>query len=373
MTLPVPILLLARQLALGGCERDLTKLALTIDRRKFSPHVACFHEGFRAAEIRSSGVPVTRFDISSFHDLSTLTGLTQFKTYVRQHAIRLVHAYDLPTSIFAASAGRYSRLPAIVTSNLGHRELFSRKVRFLAQLSDRLAHRIVVNCAAMRRHLIDDEQVPDSKIFVSHNGFMPEFFHPSRPNESPWRPPQFSPTDLILGTVCVLRPEKNIPLLMRSFADLRPQHPHLKLLIVGSGSLDHELPALARQLGIDTHTHFEPARQDVERCYRALDIFALTSYSEAFPNGVLEAMASGCATVATRVGGIPELITDGETGFLFPNQDQATLTAKLQLLIADPVLRRRLAANAAQHALSRFTMQQYCQRMEAFYASLLSS
>ena len=367
--MPEPILLMVRELAVGGgCERDLTKLALTIDRQKFTPHVACFHEGYRADEIRAAGLPVTRFPVRSFRDRSFVTGMVQFQRYTRQHRIRLVHAYDLPTSIFASAAGRWSRLPAIVSSHLGHRDLFPRKDRLLAKMADRLSHRIVVNCEAMRHNLTHLEGVPPAKIFLSHNGFMPEVFHPAPPA---WRPPQFTPQDLIIGSVCVLRHEKNLPLLLRSFREL--SHPSLKLLIVGSGALEQELKALANELGIAARTHFEPARQDVERWYRAMDIFVLPSYSEAFPNAVLEAMASGCATVASAVGGIPELITEGENGLLFTNQDQPHLTRQLTRLLNDPALRQRLARNAAQATLANFTMRHYCQRMEAFYTGLLAS
>ncbi len=366
---------MVRELAVGGgCERDLTKLALTIDRAHFTPHVGCFHEGYRAEEIRAAGIPVFRFPVRSFRDASLLAGIRQFKHYTRQHGIRLVHAYDLPTSIFASLAGRFSRLPAVITSHLGHRELVSSKDRYLGRLSDRLAHRVVVNCEAMRRNLTDDEGVAVEKIFLSHNGFMPEVFHPASAQEPKWRPARFTPQDLIIGTVCVLRLEKNLPLLLRSFADLRQRHPNLplQLLIVGSGALEQELPALAQRLGIASHTTFEPARKDVERWYRAMDIFVLPSFSEAFPNAVLEAMASGCATVASDVGGIPELIADGDTGLLFTNRDQDALSAQLGRLALDPSLRQRLGSHAARSVLSRFTMRHYCERMEMFYAAMLT-
>ncbi len=373
--MPEPILLMVRELAVGGgCERDLTKLALTIDRTRFEPHVACFHEGYRAEEIRAAGVPVSRFNVRSFRDRSLFTGISQYRRYVTEKGIRLVHAYDLPTSIFVSIAGRLSRTPVIVTSHLGHRELVSTKDRMLGRLSDRLSHRIVVNCDAMRQNLVQDENVAERKIFLSYNGFMPSVFHPARSPQERWRPPQFTPQDLLIGTVCVLRLEKNIPLLLRSFADLRRMQPSvpLKLLVVGSGALEQELQVLAAELGIAADTTFVPARQDVERWYRALDIFVLPSFSEAFPNAVLEAMASGCATVATRVGGIPELITHGETGLLFENRSQSDLTAQLHRLVGDPALRAQLGANASHLTLSRFTMQHYCDRMETFYSDLLS-
>ncbi len=87
---PWPVLLMVRELNLGGCERDLTKIALGLDRTLFEPHVGCFHpEGFRMAELQAGGVPVVRFPVTSFGSLSAFTAASQLGDYMRRHRIRL--------------------------------------------------------------------------------------------------------------------------------------------------------------------------------------------------------------------------------------------------------------------------------------------
>jgi glycosyltransferase involved in cell wall biosynthesis len=107
--------------------------------------------------------------------------------------------------------------------------------------------------------------------------------------------------------------------------------------------------------------------------FRKIDIFVLPSVSESFPNALLEAMASGCACVATRVGGIPELIEDNRSGLLFANGDAGALAAHLDRLLKDTALRRQLGTAAAARARAEFPVNAYCRRMEALYDTLLTS
>ena len=103
---PYPILLLARELGIGGCERDLAKLALGLDRTKYIPHAGCFREGFRAPELREAGIPITLFPVTSFVNASLWKGAWALRTYVRRHGIVLVHGFDVPGSIFGGLVGR---------------------------------------------------------------------------------------------------------------------------------------------------------------------------------------------------------------------------------------------------------------------------
>ncbi len=102
-----------------------------------------------------------------------------------------------------------------------------------------------------------------------------------------------------------------------------------------------------------------------------MDVFALPSRSEGFPNAALEAMASGCAVAASAVGGVPELIDDGRTGLLFAPGDEAGLEQRLACLAENAALRRRLGEAAAAEAATRFSMEAAAARMQSFYESLL--
>ena len=100
MPQPWPLLLLVRELDLGGCERDLSKVALGLDRSRFDPHVGCFHpEGFRGEELRAAGVPVVQLPVRSFRSWSVLAGARRLAEYVARHGIRLVHSFDTPMNL----------------------------------------------------------------------------------------------------------------------------------------------------------------------------------------------------------------------------------------------------------------------------------
>ena len=122
---------------------------------------------------------------------------------------------------------------------------------------------------------------------------------------------------LVVGVVCVLRPEKGLETLLDAFAEVHAIEPGLKLAIVGSGPCLPDLQERARALGIIERCVFEPATPRVADWLRGIDIFVLPSLSEALSNSLMEAMACGCTVAASRVGGNPELVAHGETGMPF--------------------------------------------------------
>src|SRR6185295_14850716 len=139
------------------------------------------------------------------------------------------------------------------------------------------------------------------------------------------------------------RPEKSLATLVEAFAEVLKHDPRLKLLLVGDGPVKEQVRQHVRELGIHASTVFQPATRDVPRWMRSIDIFVLPSLFEAFSNALMEAMASGCAVVASNVGGNPELVTDHETGLLYPAADTAALAERLTELINNAELRARLA------------------------------
>jgi glycosyltransferase involved in cell wall biosynthesis len=116
---------------------------------------------------------------------------------------------------------------------------------------------------------------------------------------------------------------------------------------------------------------FVPATSQVATWLCAIDIFVLPSLSEAFSNSLMEAMACGCCTVATNVGGNPELVRNGETGLTFEAGDSAGLGEVLQALIENEALRKRLAAAGAEFVSRRFSSRVSAERMAQIYAELI--
>jgi glycosyltransferase involved in cell wall biosynthesis len=365
---PVPVLMTVRELHYGGIERDITKIALLLDRQRFVPHVATYQiGGMRFEELSRGGISVLHIPMTSLKSPSAITSAIRLRKYIRTKGIQLVHAFDT-TAVFVVPIARALRVPAVLSSTLGDRKLLDRRSHRQMRWTDSLVDAAVVNCEAMRRHLADDENFPLDKIELCYNGLATNEFFPAEVS----RPAVLSEASLVIGTVCVLRPEKALPLLQEAFAQVLHLDPRMKLLIVGSGP---ELPNLqqnAAKLGIAGASVFVPATRDVAAWMRSMDIFVLPSYSEAFSNSLLEAMACGRATVGSRVGGTPELTgANEERGLLFESGSAGDLALKLSALIADANLRRTLGSRAARFVRERLTIEIAAERIAAIYEAML--
>jgi glycosyltransferase involved in cell wall biosynthesis len=188
------------------------------------------------------------------------------------------------------------------------------------------------------RQLAEQDGVPPSMLRLAYNGLDTRVFRREGERvELPWG----DEAAAVIGTVCALRPEKGLHILMEAFRKVKATRRGVKLVIVGSGPMLADLEA-----GGDADCHFQPAERNVAPWLRAMDIFVLPSLSEALSNSLMEAMGCGCCPVASDTGGNPELVTDGETGLLFPVADAEALAARLALLLDQPAYRRRLAAQA---------------------------
>lgn len=362
------VLLMVRELGLGGSERQAAEIARALDRERFEAHVGCFRpDGFRVDDLRNAGIDVVEFPVRSFVGPSAISGAMAFGRYVRQYGIELVHSFDHPSNLFAVPAARAYGVPRVLSSQRAHRELAPGVGRHLARLTDQMADAIVVNCLSVKRQLMEQEKVPESRIRLCYNGLDTAVFRCQR---GP-RPEALEKACLVIGVVCALRPEKNLDVLVRAFAAVRDLRPGLMLAIVGSGPERDGLVALAGELGIADQCHFEPATGRVSEWLRGIDVFVLPSRSEAFSNSLMEAMATGCCAVASDTGGNPELIERGRTGLLFKPGDPGALAECLRLALENDALRHRLSQAGAERIHTGFSLQAAARAMGAIYDSVL--
>jgi glycosyltransferase involved in cell wall biosynthesis len=142
---------------------------------------------------------------------------------------------------------------------------------------------------------------------------------------------------------------------------------------VGDGELREELRQLAATLGVSDRCHFVGFQTDPAPFYDAMDVFALTSRSEGMPLAVLEAWAAGLPVVASRVGGVPELVNPGVNGLMFEGDDEGALTAALRDLLSDPAMARRLGDAGRLLAESSYSLRRMAEEYQRHYLELLSS
>ncbi len=215
----------------------------------------------------------------------------------------------------------------MVTSQLSYRSMYPAWQRAALRLTDWLSHRIVTNSKAVGESLRRSAGFPGDKLYLCYNGVDASNFYPG----PGIRVPEFDGAPLIIGAVCVMRPEKRIDWLLEAFAEVSRTQPGLRLLLVGSGPETPRLLDLRNRLGLSGICHFEPSQPNAADWMRGIDIFVNASSIESFPNAVLEAMACGCCVIGSNVGGIPELITHGEDGLVFESASRADLTAAIRL------------------------------------------
>jgi glycosyltransferase involved in cell wall biosynthesis len=359
----VPVLLLVRELGVGGTERQLVETARFLQRERFAPYVGCFRpDGPRRAELESAGVPILHLQMRSFLSTELVSGASQLLGHIRRYHIQVVHSFDAPMNVFAVPVAKFAGVPAVISSQRGHRDLTGDWTKRCLRVSDRLTDAVVVNCDAMRRYLVEDEGVAPAKIRICYNAVDVERYR-RQATDSPW------PGRLVIGVVCALRPEKGLDTLVRAFAKLPAED--AVLAVVGSGPEESRLRALASQLGISERCHFEPATTAVAKWLSRIDIFVLPSRTEALSNALMEAMACSCCAIASNVGGNPELIDDGENGLLFDVDNVAQLTSQLTALLTDPARRQRMASAAAAKMATHFTYSKAAATMQEIYESVL--
>jgi glycosyltransferase involved in cell wall biosynthesis len=257
----------------------------------------------------------------------------------------------------ASAAGRLTGLPSIA------------HVRALnTAFCYRWATRVIAVSHAVKQHLVDQGMNPD-RIDVVYNGVDPErYYLPCTPAEARGRLglPQRGP---IVGVIAHLTAKKGHAVFLEAFGAIASKHPETIALFLGEGEERSSLEAQVRRLGLDGRVLFAGFQPDVLPYYAAMDVVALPSIDgEGLPRALLEGGLLRRATIGTRLSGVPEIIRDGESGFIVPVGDAAALAENLDRLFGDQVLRERMGNSAHDFIAATFTVEAMVAGVMASYA-----
>jgi glycosyltransferase involved in cell wall biosynthesis len=287
--------------------------------------------------------------------------LRAFAKWCRTVGARLIHTCDVYANIFglpsAALAGvdvRIGNRRDVLIPDMSWALLASQRLAY------RAAHVVVANAGAAAAQL-GREGVPAAKIRIIANGVDCGAFAP-RSSGTPLRR---------VVMVANLREEKGHDTLIAAAPRILAVHPGVQFLIVGDGPLRAGLAERVSALGLERSFEFTGERHDVPALLSASDVFVLPSRSEASPNGLIEAMAAGLPIVASRVGGIPELVESGVSGVLIDPDRPATLADALLDLIERPDWARSLGRAARDRAVERHSFERMVGEFERLYLAEL--
>lgn len=346
----------------GGQERRILSEMTGMAERGHHVILSTRSHAKLVAKARAAGIEVVELPFSGKFDLSTILPLARL---IRRKDIDIVSTHsgtDSWVGAFAAKLGK-ARLVRTRHLNLPLRRHWYNIVHFMA---DR-----IVSCGeTMRRNLIDNCRFPEAQIASIPTGIDFATFTAQRSRQAVRHELALDDTAFVIVMVGVIRAVKRHEVALRAFARLLPAVPSAVLLLAGEGPMSGDMQRLAVELGIAARVRFLGHRDDVPDLFAAADCALLTSRSEGVPQAVTQGLGCSLPTVATRVGGVPELIEDGKTGLLVEAGDIDAVAAALGRIAADPDFARRLGEAGRDHVFKHFSRDAMLDATEKLYAEL---
>ena len=364
---PVNVLYVAHDTGLiGGAERQLLELFRGLDRERFTPYLICLEEGGPVASGAAEyGVPVTYTPRRWRWDLGVAL---KIRRIIRDRGMSIVHAYLGLPGFYGAVAGRLAGAKVITTIRIAgpRRKVSDVTERFAFLISDR----IIANSKAGAEYYF--RWLPGmGKTEIIYNGYDPSDFDAAA---SKSRGELGLPEEgLLIGHVANLSYLKDYPTFLKALAQVFAEEPVCRAVIIGEGAKRADYEALARSLGISDKVLFLGHRRDVLDLVRTFDLCVLAShpaYSEGLSNSIAEYMGLGKPVVATAVGGNPELVRDGRTGFLCPGGDPTAMAERILRLVRDDDLRQEMGRRGRDFFRANLTLEKMVGDTQRVYEDL---
>ena len=292
-------------------------------------------------------------------------------TFLRRERVDILHAHKFGSNAWGAILGRLARVPVIVAHEHGSDTAGRPLRRFIDRnIIGRGADLVIAVSEADRHRLLDQEGLRPDKVRVIPNG-VPSLSPQGTDLRAELRIRSDAP---VVVTVAVVRPEKALGNLIQAAAILASEFHALRVLVVGTGPplLVEGLERLVRELRLGEVVTLLGSRVDVPDVLAAADVAVICSDREGQPLALMEYMAASKAIVATRVGGVPELIEDRAQGILVAPRDVNALAAAIRDLLRNPSLRKELGRRARERQQAELNFDVMMRRFEALYEELAS-
>jgi glycosyltransferase involved in cell wall biosynthesis len=362
---------LLHTLQTGGAEVLAARLARQL-RHRYRFLFLCLDAcGELGEALRQEGLAVHVLDRRAGLDWRCSLRMARF---FRRERVDVIHAHQCTPFFYGATARLlYPKARVLLTEHGRHYPDFPRRKRMIAnRLLLGRGDRVVGVGEAVRKALIDNEGIPAGRVEVIYNGVdLSAHVRGVSDASLTRRELGLGEADFVVIQVARLDYLKDHATALRTLARLLPLLPQARLVLVGEGPEEPGIRKVVKELGVQEQVRFLGLRQDVARLLAAADAFLLSSISEGIPLTVIEAMGAGLPVVATRVGGLPEVVQEELTGLLAPRGDDAALAAHLVRLAAEPALRRRLGEQGRDRARDLFSESRMHRAYVRVYEDLL--
>jgi len=373
----INVLHIIKELPLGGAEMLLLTLSTYIDQSRFNMSVCCLdEEGYIADQIKQEGIKL--FCLKEPRFRYSYRKIIKLVKILRSERIDIVHTHLRDANLMGRLIALIFRVPVICKTCHDYQGSNERKqaTRYkgyfkLNILLDYLTDMIIY----ISNYQINSFKKRELARCVIPNAILMKRFHVSTDTRSMKRKElDISSNEILIGSVGRFHKIKGQKYLLYAFQNLRNTKLDTKihLLFAGKGDEESQLILLADKLRIGQDTMFIGKSESVSELMQAMDIYVHPALSEPFGIAIAEAMYSGLPVVATKIGGIPEVVIDGETGFLVPPRDSKALSEAIITLIENPEMAKRMGEKGLEVAKSKFSGERYARDLENLYASLMN-
>jgi glycosyltransferase involved in cell wall biosynthesis len=362
---PIKLLFIVPDLRVGGAERHVTTLLPRLDPDRFVASVVCIgKEGELFPDLLASGIEARALHLEGKrHAVRALRELIRLVRAERPDVV-VVRSYN--AEILGRIAARVAGVKHTIMwmHNIGDPRPRSAFRVSVDHALTRWTSAYFGVAEAQRHYLTDELGYPGDRIRIIHNGVDPTLFD-IRSERETLTEFGWAEEDPVVGILAELSPIKDHATLLMAARIVVDAIPRARFLIIGGGACRDLLEGLSAELGLTGNVHFAGVRHDIARLLTAIDVFTLSSITvECFSIALLEAMACARPAVCTAVGGIPEMIEDGVTGYLVPPQDPEQLAARLTELLSHPEAARRMGRAGRERVEAEFSLDRSVEAAE---------
>ena len=370
----IKILYIITSSSIGGAERILYYTATGLNYNKYDIAVCSLkNKGEIARALEKQGIEVCCLHMGGRESflgcLSSIIALIRLFPYLVRIRPTIVHSFLFRANILARIAGYLTGIPIIISSVRvmgGEKKYF----HYVEMITSFMVDHYVTVSESVKRYIIDKSKISAEKISVIYNGVNIKSQDNSY-EQNPKMPFKIEDKDRILMTVGRLHKQKGHCYLIQAVSKVRKEFPNVKLLVTGEGEEENNLKKLVKTLDLMNEVIFAGLSSDIERILPMAELFILPSLWEGLPNALLEAMAAGKPVVATKVGGIPEIVVHGETGVLIPPRDTDALAIAIIDLLQNRLKAKDMGEAARIRAGKRFSIYKMIEKTENLYQELL--
>lgn len=355
------ILLLTNHLNIGGITRYVLNLGYGLEQRGHNIFVGAL-PGWGEAFLKENNIYFIRLPLKtkSIFSPQIILSYLVLKKFIKKHRIELIHAQTRITQFLASRLSKRLNLAYVCTFHGFYRpHLIRRIIPCLGDLTIAISQ-------AVGRHLIDDFNLNEENLRVVYNSIETE------PAISINKDYDFLRGEPTLGIIARLSAEKGHLVLFSAFKKLIHDYPKARLVVVGSGKKEKELKSWVKKEKLNNQIIFLGKVADLSLLFKIFDVSILPSTIEGLGFSILEAQASGVPVVASRVGGITEIIKDRETGILVEPDNPDELYRGIKLILKDSPLLERIVNNAKRQLRERFNLKDMVNQVESIYSELLN-